>query len=126
MPEEVANKGVGKYYKDSSNPGVVGTLAMLLETSGVGATVEIPKIPKPPENEITMERWLKIYPGMGFILTVKNIEDGKECIDIFESAGIDANIVGEIDDTRKLKITKGGNSKIVFDFEREFLTGIKK
>jgi len=123
---EIGERHLATAGKDISNPGVIGTLAMLLETSGVGATVEIPKIPKPPENEMTMERWLKIYPGMGFVLTVKDVEDGKECINIFEDAGIDANIVGEIDATRKLKITKGGNSTVVFDFEREFLTGIKK
>ncbi|MCW3136288.1 MAG: methanogenesis marker 2 protein [Canidatus Methanoxibalbensis ujae] len=123
---EIGEKKLATAGKDISNPGTLGTLAMLLETSGVGATVEIDKIPRPNTEDMPFEQWLRIYPGMGFILTVSSIENGRECIGIFENVGLEASIVGEIDSSKKLKITDGEHHVPVFDFEKEFLTGIKK
>lgn len=42
--------------KDVSNTGIIGTLGMILELSGTGASVEVTKIPKPPQIEY--EQWL--------------------------------------------------------------------
>ncbi|MEA2033379.1 MAG: AIR synthase-related protein, partial [Euryarchaeota archaeon] len=102
--------------------------------SGVGATVELDKIPVPvpdprydvaeSEQQISFEHWLKMYPGTGFVLTVENDEKGAECIEIFRDAGIEAAIVGEIDSSKKLKITNGKDTATVFDLDKEIITGI--
>ena len=42
----IARKHLLTAGKDISNPGILGTLGMLLEASGVGATVELEKIPR--------------------------------------------------------------------------------
>jgi len=110
--------------KDISNPGTLGTLGMLLECSGVGALVEPAKIPRPNTEEISFAQWLKMYPGTGFVLTVENDEKGAECIRIFRDAGITASIVGEVDASKKLRITNGKETATVFDLNREIITGI--
>ena len=42
----IAKKHLLTAGKDISNPGILGTLGMLLEASEVGATVELEKIPR--------------------------------------------------------------------------------
>jgi len=110
--------------KDISNPGTLGTLGMLLESSGVGALVEPSKVPRPDAKEISLAQWLKMYPGTGFVLTVETEEKGAECIKIFRDAGIAASIIGEVDASKKLRITNGEETATVFDFNREIITGI--
>jgi putative methanogenesis marker protein 2 len=110
--------------KDISNPGTIGTLGMLLESSRVGALVDLTKIPRADSNTIPFVHWLKVYPGTGFVLTVKDEQRGRECIRIFEAAGIAASIIGEVDASRHLKLTDGNDTVTLFDFTREIITGI--
>jgi putative methanogenesis marker protein 2 len=123
---EIGEKKLATAGKDISNPGTLGTLGMLLESSGVGATVELDKIPRPNEEKmpIGFEHWLKMYPGTGFVLTVENDEKGAECIKIFGDAGIEASIIGEIDNSKKLRITNGAETATIFDLDKEIITGI--
>jgi putative methanogenesis marker protein 2 len=110
--------------KDISNPGTIGTLGMLLESSGVGALVELAKIPRPSTDKISYDQWLKMYPGAGYVLTVESEAKGAECIGIFREAGIAASLIGEVDTSKKLRITNGEETALVFDFEKEKITGI--
>jgi putative methanogenesis marker protein 2 len=125
---EIGKKKLATAGKDISNPGTLGTLGMLLESSDVGATVELDKIPRPDTHKVRIpfEQWLKMYPGTGFVLTVENDEKGAESIEIFKEAGIEASIVGEVDTSKKLKITNGEETATVFDLNREIITGIKR
>ena len=122
---EIGEKKLATAGKDISNPGTLGTFGMLLESSGVGAIVELDKIPK-PDAKISFEQWLKMYPGTGFVLTTENEANAAECINIFEDAGVAASIIGEVYASKKLKITNGTEKATVFDFEREMITGIKR
>jgi len=107
--------------KDISNPGSIGTLGMLCETSKVGACVDIAKIPK-PEN-MDMEQWLKIYPATGYVVTAKP-ENVRECLETFSQAGITAAAVGEINDSHRLDIHYRSTKSTVFDFGKDIITGI--
>lgn len=122
---EIGEKKLATAGKDISNPGTLGTFGMLLESSGVGAIVELDKIPK-PDAKISFEQWLKMYPGTGFVLTTENEANAAECINIFEDAGVAASVIGEVYASKKLKITNGTEKATVFDFEREMITGIKR
>ncbi len=55
--------------KDISNPGVIGTLGMLLEVSGKGAVIDLEAIPPRPDLSaigLSFEQWVRMYPpGMG-------------------------------------------------------------
>ena len=132
---EIGERKLATAGKDISNPGTLGTLGMLLESSGVGATVELEKIPRPEAEtvgteQMSLEHWLKMYPGTGFVLTVESEEKGAECAEIFGDAGVQAAVVGEVNASKKLKITRtsgtagGAETATVFDLNREIITGI--
>ncbi len=107
--------------KDISNPGLIGTLGMLLETSGKGAKVDLEKIPA-PEN-IDFIQWLKVHPATGFIVTSLP-ENEAEVIRLFENAGYTAANIGVIEDTSKLEICYKDEYATVFDFKKDMVTGI--
>jgi putative methanogenesis marker protein 2 len=109
--------------KDISNPGTLGTLGMLLEASGVGATVELEKIPR--NESVEWEQWLKLYPGSGFVLTAKSNKVDR-CIELLEDVNITSAVVGEITEDKKLYIIHEDKKEVLFDFESDKIMGIKE
>lgn len=109
--------------KDISNPGTLGTLGMLLEASGVGATVELEKIPR--NESVEWEQWLKLYPGAGFVLTAENNKVNR-CMELLEEVNITASVVGEITEDKKLYVTHKDQKVVLFDFRKDKITGVKE
>jgi putative methanogenesis marker protein 2 len=107
--------------KDISNPGVIGTLGMLVETSRVGASVDLSKIPVP--GDVDFIQWLKVHPATGFIVTMLH-ENEAEVVHLFEGAGYRASVIGKIENTLKLDIYRGDERVTVFDFTDDVVTGI--
>ncbi len=107
--------------KDISNPGLIGTLGMLLETSRKGARVDLENIPAPEDVDFT--QWLKIHPATGFIVTSLP-ENESEALLLFEDAGYVAANIGVVDDTSKLDICYKNEYATVFDFRKDVVTGI--
>ncbi|MDK2890427.1 MAG: uncharacterized protein PWR21_1059 [Methanoculleus sp.] len=105
--------------KDISNPGVIGTLGMLLEVSGKGAVLDLEAIPRPDLSAIALpfEQWVRMYPGMGFILTAKE-ENVEEVCRRFGDAGLTAAPIGEINGSRRLAIRYLGRETQVFDLDQ--------
>ena len=104
--------------KDISNPGVIGTLGMLLEVSGKGAVIDLEAIPRPDLSalDLSFEQWVRMYPGMGFILTVKE-ENVQEVCRRFTDVGIAAAPIGEVDGSRRLSVRYLGRETQVFDLD---------
>lgn len=121
VTQEIAKRKLATAGKDISNPGLIGTLGMLCETSGVGASVDMEKIPR-PEN-VDFEQWLKVHPGTGYVFTA-NPEKAEECTKIFEDFGLTASVIGRIEEGSKLNIYDKTDRVIVFDFSKETITGI--
>jgi len=119
--EVIGERKLATAGKDISNPGSLGTLGMLLETSGVGASVEIDRIPAPADVDFV--QWLKVHPGTGFVVTVKP-ENRDECIRLFNDAGYTVSAVGEINDSLALDIVRGDERVTLFDFKKDSVTGI--
>ena len=109
--------------KDISNPGILGTLGMLLETSGVGAKVELDKIPR--NESVNWEEWLKSYPGSGFVLSVHD-QNVEKCLKLLEDVNITGAVVGEIITDEKLYLEHDGHKEIVFDFKKDGIMGIRE
>lgn len=105
--------------KDISNPGVIGTLGMLLEVSGKGASIALDRLPVPDlgAHGMTFEQWVRIYPGMGFVLTAAR-ENVREICDRFDSVGMTASDVGVVTATRTLQLTLREQASQVFDFNK--------
>ena len=70
----LAEDGLCKAAKDISMAGAVGTALMLLESSGVGARIDVDAVPRPAtvalEDDAAFLRWLSAFPSFGFILSV--------------------------------------------------------
>lgn len=117
---EIAGIGASTAAKDISNPGVIGTLGMLLHASHAGGVVNLNEIPIP--QGIDLDRWLKSYPGFGAVLTVH--PNNKEiCLSIFRKHGVEARVVGRVNDSNRLLITDGKSSAEIFDLRKEKLSG---
>ncbi|MDY6959239.1 MAG: methanogenesis marker 2 protein [Halobacteriota archaeon] len=108
--------------KDISNPGLIGTLGMLLEVSKKGALVDVDKVPTP--KDLSMKHWLTIYPGMGFFVTARP-ENTEEIISIFEDHKLSSAMVGKITDDSILSITDGSECANVFNFKDGRITGLE-
>ena len=108
--------------KDISNPGLLGTLGMLLEASGVGATVDLDSIPTPVG--LSLPSWLKMYPGMGFVVTA-NPDKAHEVLAVFRGRGLTATAIGQVTEDRKLVMRSGSEREVLFDFGKERVTGIR-
>ncbi len=119
--QELGERGLVRAGKDISNPGLLGTLAMLLETSRVGAVVDVDAIAVPTGMDLAA--WLKMYPGMGFVVTARP-ENAAEVLEVFESRGLTARVIGRVTEERKLVIRSGEEQMVLFDLERDCVTGI--
>ncbi len=119
---ELGEKGLVRAGKDISNPGMLGTLGMLLETSRVGAVVDLDAILIP--EGLDLLSWLKMYPGMGFVVTTKP-EKADEVMEIFSRRGLTPAIIGNVVEDRKLVIRSGKDQTVLFDLEKECVTGIR-
>ena len=117
--QEIGARKLVTAGKDISNPGIIGSLGMLLEVSGKGADIYLDKIPHPDleKHKITFEHWLRMYPGMGFVLTAR-----EECVDtitgLFDKHGMTACTIGTVNDSGELRIIRNDSSAIVFDFSK--------
>ncbi len=119
--QELGERKLVTAGKDISNPGLIGTLGMLLETSKKGARVDLGKIPAP--GAIDFVQWLKIHPATGFIVTSLP-ENESEVIRLFENAGYTAAKIGVVEDTSRLNICGNSECVTVFDFKKDVVTGI--
>ncbi|MCD7781331.1 MAG: methanogenesis marker 2 protein [Methanosphaera sp.] len=109
--------------KDISNPGVVGTLGMLLESSNMGAQIQMDIIPK--VEDIEWAHWFKMYFGSAFVLTSPD-ESTDEAIKLLEKANLTTVSVGKITDDHKLSMSYEGVNKTVFDFSNEIIMGFSE
>ena len=100
--------------KDISMGGIVGTLLMLIEASGCGATLNLESIFPPPG--VSLETWLLCFPSYGFLLSVspKKLAAVREK---FENKNITCAVVGEINDSSQLTLKSQGLSYLFWDWK---------
>jgi hypothetical protein len=89
----LAAKGLCHAGKDISNGGIIGTLAMLLECSRVGAEVRLDQLPQPPG--VDLDRWLIAFPSFGFLLSTAPC-DTKKVTEHFTARGLACAPIGRI------------------------------
>lgn len=121
--ETIGKKHLVHAAKDISNPGIVGTLGMLLEASDRGAHIDLESIPR--ANDIDWISWFKMYPGSAFVLTAPE-ETTDETLSLLNKAHIDANCVGKVTSNHKLSMSYNNETKTVFDFSNEIIMGFSE
>ena len=119
----IGKKHLVNAAKDISNPGIVGTLGMLLEASDKGADIDMDLIPKP--EDMDWIKWFKMYPGSAFVLTC-NTKNTSKLIELFESVNITASCIGKVNDSRKLNMSHEDEKRCVFDFNNEIIMGFSE
>lgn len=117
----LAEDGLCKAAKDISQAGLLGTLLMLLECSGVGATVNLRAVPLPPGADA--ERWLlHTFPSYGFLLSVKPAHVA--CVmGRFAARDLACAAVGVIEPHRQLRLRDGSDEVTAWDFHHNALIG---
>ena len=110
----IAETGLCDTAKDVSMAGILGTTIMLLETSGYGAMINLDKIPCPLGVDI--ERWLRVFPSYGFILSVRQqyVNDVQE---IFEKHGLCCAPYATVIDDTAVTVHGRGESKVIWDLK---------
>ncbi len=117
----LAEDGLCRAAKDISQAGLLGTLLMLLECSGVGATVNLRAVPIPPDVE--PERWLlQTFPSYGFLLSVKPAHVA--CVmSRFAARNLACAAIGVIEPHRQLRLRDGSDEVTAWDFHHSALIG---
>ncbi len=120
LMRRIGAEGLVSAAKDMSNPGCLGTLGMLLETSGKGARVDLGKIPVP--EGVDFDQWAVSYQGCGFSITCPP-ENSQRLIDMFAEVGMDGAVVGSVRKGRVYSIHHGGEERTLYDFSKDKITG---
>lgn len=116
----IAEKKLAFSGKDISQAGLLGTALMLLESSSVGAEIDLNKIPKPDVSQWT--DWLCSFPSFGYLLTTTE-ELLPELLSQFHSRDISAAAIGEIKENQQLWVSKDGERCLFRDLKTTPLTG---
>ncbi len=116
----LARNGDCTAAKDVSNAGLLGTLLMLLECSGIGAIVQLERLPIPPG--VALERWLASFPSFGYILAVAP-EASARVRRHFQLNGIACETIGTCDVGTRLTVTHADEREIFWDFATSPFTG---
>ena len=90
--------------KDIKKGGVVGTLLMLLECSGVGAELWLDRLPQPAG--VALKRWLLSFPSYGYLLSVPTTDTARTT-ELFVQSGIACAVAGRITAERGLTLGYG-------------------
>jgi uncharacterized protein len=117
---ELAEAGLVGAGKDISMAGTCGSIAMLLETSGVGARLDLERVPAP--REVEPLRWLTAFPSYGYVLTVDDAAVDAICAR-FDAVGVACAAVGTVDSSQKLVLEHAGESALYLDLSERPLTG---
>jgi AIR synthase-related protein len=116
---ELAESGLVLAGKDISMAGVCGSLLMMLETSRVGARLDLARLPAP--SGVEAFRWLNTFPSFGFVLSVEPSAVREVCAR-FEATGVACAPVGEVTVEPRLELAYGEERAVYWDMA-EPLTG---
>jgi selenophosphate synthetase-related protein len=117
----VAASGSCVAAKDVSMAGLVGSLAMLLEWSELGVTLDLDRLPCPAG--VSMRDWLTCFPAYAFLLCSPPGRQN-DCVSAFQARGLEAAVVGVIDESGLLTLRSGGCQATVIDLAVDGVTGL--
>ncbi|MEQ7922240.1 sll0787 family AIR synthase-like protein [Xanthomonas sp. WHRI 1810A] len=106
--------------KDISNAGVLGSLLMLLETTGCGADIDLSHLPCPAHANLT--RWLQVFPSYGFLMTLDEA-DWPNVQAAFAFEGLRCERIGQVNDSGALSVSSGTQQETFWDLRQQPFTG---
>jgi AIR synthase-related protein len=110
--------------KDISNAGVLGSLLMLLETTGCGADIDLQRLPCPNDTDADGDwaRWLQVFPSYGFFMTLDEA-DWPNVQAAFAFEGLRCERIGSITDSGELTVQHGLQRRTFWDLNEQPFTG---
>ncbi|MGH9103453.1 MAG: AIR synthase related protein [Acidimicrobiales bacterium] len=118
----LAERGACVAAKDVSMAGLLGSLAMLLEPTRSGATVDLARIARPAGVEIA--DWLLTFPSYSFCLCAPE-DRADECRGAFSRRGLSCEVAGVLDGSGKLRARLDGEEALFCDLRHEAITGLR-
>lgn len=117
----LAEDGLCQAAKDISQAGILGTTLMLLECSGVGATLDVDAVPAP--YGVDRADWLVgTFPSFGFVLAVPP-QYLATVLQRFRSRAIACAPIGQCDDSRCLRLRDHAGECLAWDVGEQPLIG---
>ncbi len=117
----IAERELARAAKDVSNAGLLGTISIMMENSNRGAIIDVAAIPCP--KQLDLVKWCLCFQSFGFILSVPP-KNSDIIIELFKEREIDASVVGEVTEEKKVFLRDSDKQELLFDFEKEIITGI--
>jgi AIR synthase-related protein len=116
----LAEAGLLKAAKDISNAGVLGSLLMLLESTGCGAEIDLASLPCPADGDLL--RWLQVFPSYGFLMTLDAADwDNVQAAFAFE--GLRCQRIGQVTDSGALNVRDGAQHDQFWNLRERSFTG---
>lgn len=116
---EAGEAGACVAAKDVSMAGFLGSLVMLLEPTGCGATVDLARAPRP--GGVALGTWLRVFPSYGFLLCAP-ADRVTHCVELFHERGLACAEIGRADDTGRVRARLDGQEALVMDLKEETVT----
>jgi len=108
---EIAEEGLADTAKDVSMAGLIGSLLMLLESSQMGALINIYDIQKP--CEVPLSDWILAFPSYGFLFSLRP-QNTKKVKDKFKNNGLTCECIGRVTSDMQVTFVDGKNQKELF------------
>jgi selenophosphate synthetase-related protein len=109
--------------RDISMAGVIGSLLMMLELSGVGAVMALDDIPIPRAAVERYFDWLLGFPSYGFVLSARP-QYVAALQTSFGRYGITCASIGVVTLERQVYLRRGGEEQLLFDLDQESFMGL--
>lgn len=123
VPAELAEAGLAVAAKDISNGGLLGTLIMMLELTGCGASLDLSAIPRPPSESPDLLRWLRAFQSFGFLLAVEP-EKVSALLNYFQHSHLTCSPIGSFTGDGKIQLDYAGATAEFWDINKQPLTAM--
>lgn len=118
----LAEAGLCDAGKDISMGGILGTLLMLLETSGCGAILDLAAVPCP--DAVPLDQWLLCFPSYGYLLSVRPAQ--VEAIQQrFHQRALVCEAIGTVQPGHQLILKQQSETALFWDLAQRQLTGFQ-
>ncbi len=117
---QIAEAGLCGAAKDISMAGAVGTALMLLESSRVGALIDLDAVPRPAG--VPLLRWLQAFPSYGYLLSVPPRHVDAVCT-AFAARDIAAAAIGGVTAAPEVWLRQAQQRELLWNVaEQRFIT----
>jgi selenophosphate synthetase-related protein len=118
----LAETGLCDAARDISMAGILGSLLMMLELSGVGAVVDLAALPQPAAASERYLDWLLGFPSYGFVLAARprHVAAIRAACD---SRAITCAVIGQATTRRQVILRRNHQEALLQDLATEPFTG---